>query len=71
MNSKENPHMDQPQPSPTDKPTSFGSYDAITVAAAETHLIAALAKVREFRQANPDFTGPVRLHIAVNFNSAE
>lgn len=71
MNCKENPHMPESQPSPADKPTSFGYYDAITVAAAEDHLIAALAKVREFRQANPDFTGPVRLRIAVNFNSAE
>jgi hypothetical protein len=61
--------MDQRQPSPADKPTSFGSYDSITVAAAENHLVAALEKVRAFRKANPDFTGPVRLHVAVNFNS--
>ncbi|MFI2620373.1 hypothetical protein [Streptomyces sp. NPDC018584] len=50
------------QPRYPDDRTGFDS-DTITAARGEQALTDALSLLQNFRQANPDYTGPIRLHI--------
>lgn len=57
--------MAQPEPRYPDHRTGFDS-DTITAARGEQALLDTLEYLRNFRTANPDYTGPVRLHINLN-----
>lgn len=58
------------QPRPEQQPTHWG-YDSITIHGAKNNLAQTLQKIEEFEQAEPDYTGPVRLHIDLDFNPGD
>lgn len=55
------------QPRYPDQRTGFDS-DTITAARSEDALTESLRILRNFRRANPDYTGPVRLTLKLDFS---
>lgn len=62
-----NQHQPEEQPAPQKQASRFG-YDSMTIRGAKDSFSSALKEIATFEQAHPGYTGPVRLHIDLDFN---